>query len=343
MGSKTQKWLKWEFWPFWFFYIPVYAKYLWLSLKAGSMAFFTASNPLMFLGGFTDYSKYGVLSQIDKNYLPVTLILERPNKESIRREMVNHKLSFPIILKPDKGERGFGVEKIDSETELERYCSKYKNVTNIILQEYADYPLELGIMYSRKASEVSGRITSVVMKRFLSITGDGKSTLEALLLKDPRAKFYLEDLLEIHDHELGIVLPEGKKKELVAIGNHCRGTTFLNANDLINNHLVEVFNKISIPINGFHFGRYDLRVPDTESLYAGTNIKIMELNGAASEPAHIYEPGTKLIKAYKDLFAHWQRLYEISRENKALGIPYNSAWEVYKSLRERGQFKKQNN
>ena len=253
MGNSLKKWLKWEFWPFWFFYIPVYVKYLWMSLKAGTMAFFTASNPLMEFGGFSDYSKYNVLKQIHSDFLPCTEFFPFANAKLVLERMNEKGIDFPIILKPDKGERGFGVEKIDQIKELENYFMTHGQIGELLLQEYVGYSLELGIMYSRKASEKSGEITSIVMKEFLTVTGDGKSTLQEILTTDKRTAYYLDSLLDLYRNELEYVLENGKKKELVAIGNHCRGTTFLDANHLINEKLLKVFDRISIPIKGFHY------------------------------------------------------------------------------------------
>ena len=341
MIKSFKKLKQWEFWPTWFFYIPLYIKYFWLAFKARSFAFFTAANPLMEFGGFVDYSKYNVLKAIDKKYLPITEFFEKANAEIVLKKMQEINLDFPIILKPDIGERGFGVEKIDSEKGLSNYFEKYGVLEKLILQEYINYPIEIGVMYSRKPSEEKGKITSVVLKEFLTITGDGKKNLQQLFETDNRASFYKGDLLKVYENELQEVLPNGKQKELVAIGNHCRGTTFLNANHLINEQLHTVFDEISIPIKGYHFGRYDLRVPSLDDLYQGKNIKIMELNGAASEPAHIYDPSMPIKKAYKYLFNHWQRLYEISIENHKKGTEYSNSWIVIKAMRHNVKFKKE--
>ena len=59
-----------------------------------------------------------------------------------------------------------------------------------------------------------------------------------------------------------------------------------------------------------------------EDLYTGQNIKIMELNGANSEPAHIYDPKMPILKAYRFLFNHWSNLYQISVRNHENGINY---------------------
>lgn len=339
MSNKIQKWLKWEFWPFWFFYIPVYALYIWLGIKARCFGFFTAANPSMYLGGFSAYSKHGILQKISPNYLPATILLKSSDPEIVLERLKTEGIGFPIILKPDLGERGFAVEKIDHPDGLRNYFNKGP-IDELILQEYVSYPIELGVMYSRKASESQGKITSVVMKEFLKIKGDGTRRFQEIIQTDPRAKFYQEGLRELYKDRLTEVIPKGKELELVAIGNHCRGTTFLNANHLINPALHRVFDQIAVPIEGYHFGRFDLRVPSLEDLYQGQNIKIMELNGAASEPAHIYDPNMPLMSAYRDLFAHWRRLYEISIQNHQNGTPYHSAWEVIRAIRGRGQFKK---
>ena len=102
-------------------------------------------------------------------------------------------------------------------------------------------------------------------------------------------------------------------------------------NYLINEKLNEVFDKICIPINGFYYGRFDLKVKGIEDLYRGENIRIMELNGASSEPGHIYDPSLTLFKAYKDLLSHWKRLADISKGNMKLGLKPVSFLLIIKS------------
>ena len=131
---------------------------------------------------------------------------------------------------------------------------------------------------------------------------------------NPRAKLQLSSLEMVLGDQLEEVLPNGEEKELESIGNHCRGTAFLNGNDLINDQLHEVFDQICKNIPGFYFGRFDLRCSSLDDLYWGQGIKIMELNGAGSEPGHIYQPGTSIFTAYKDIFHHLNILLKISKE-----------------------------
>ena len=50
-----------------------------------------------------------------------------------------------------------------------------------------------------------------------------------------------------------------EKVLLEPIGNHCRGTRFINFNHVINEDLNTAFDKISLPIKGFYYGRFDLK------------------------------------------------------------------------------------
>lgn len=272
------------------------------------------------MGGFCGYSKYNVLKQFPPHLIPRTLVIEQGNNTPQQVSLIKKDFQFPLIVKPDIGERGWKVEKINSEEQLSAYLNKNKG--RFLVQEYIDYPLEFGVMYSRLPGKTSGRITSLVQKEFLSVTGDGVSTLAELFNKSERASFHLDMLEVLYKNDLRRILTKNERMELVSIGNHCRGTTFLNANHLITPVLTQVFDQISHQVKGFYFGRYDIRVPSLEDMYLGKNIKILELNGANSEPAHIYDPNMSILKAYRHLFFHWHNLFQISIRNHQKGIPF---------------------
>jgi hypothetical protein len=46
---------------------------------------------------------------------------------------------------------------------------------------------------------------------------------------------------------------------------------------------------------------------------------VIELNGVAGEPAHIYDPAVSLRQAYSALLGHWRLAYEIGACNRSLG------------------------
>ena len=56
----------------------------------------------------------------------------------------------------------------------------------------------------------------------------------------------------------------------------------------------------------------------------GKNIKILEINGVGSDPAHIYDPTTPFLEIWAAYFRLWKKIYDISTAQHRLGIPYMS-------------------
>lgn len=322
----------WEYWPFAVVYLPVFVYYGWLSLRARSWFFFSAANPGIETGGMRGESKMAVLNKIEAQFKPKTLFFRHPiqSSDTILNQLLLANVWFPIIAKPDRGERGFRVEKLNSEAELSEYL--LLNKQDLIVQEYVDEPLELGVFYYRFPGETTGTVSSVVIKDFLSVTGDGRQSIAALLAQNERAFLQLNVLRERLSDGLNEVLPTGETRLMMPIGNHCRGTKFLNGNQFITNEFTTVFDRISQSIEGFQYGRFDLRCRSVAHLLRGETIRIVELNGAGAEPAHIYQPGFSLWEGWRVLLNHWRVLYEISRANHKLGVPYmtlGEAWGYY--------------
>jgi hypothetical protein len=277
------------------------------------------------MGGMLGESKYDVLKLIPDQYKPKTIFVEHPStKEKIFELLREHQIQLPVIFKPDLGERGFMVKRIFDEHDIDNYLDKIK--VNFLLQELVDLPVECGVFYSRFPNEKEGKVTSVVMKEMLSVTGNGSSTLAELILDKPRAKLQWEVLKISHADKIQSIIGNGEVVDLNLIGNHCLGTKFLSGEHLINDKLSQTFDTISKQINGFYFGRYDLRCASVDDLYAG-KIKIMELNGCGAEPAHIYHPGFSLWKALRILTTHWHTMFTISVQNHKRGVPYVSFQE----------------
>jgi hypothetical protein len=128
------------------------------------------------------------------------------------------------------------------------------------------------------------------------------------------------------------VVPSGEKVILDKIGNHCRGTTFLSGNSLINNDLITVFDRITAPMDGVYFGRFDLKVKSLNDLYTGENIRIMEVNGTTSEPAHIYDPEISFIQAQRSILFNTRLVYEIAIQNHNNGYAYTPFKDALKMV-----------
>ena len=324
----AQKWLKWEFWPAWLATIPVVSFWLWFSIRARHLFFFTAVNPGIETGGVFGESKMGILRKIPAPYLPKTLLLRRntPWQEALK-QVREAGIGFPMILKPDIGKRGFLVGKIDTEA---AFRTHFESVPiDWIVQEYIHGPMEGSIFFHRDPKTDEVRITSFCMKEFLSVQGDGRSTIRDLMAANLRTRLQLDRFEREQPDLLQEVLPKGQVRILEPIGNHCRGTTFLSGNQWIDTQLIDTFGSIVRQIPGILYGRFDLRFRDPEDLKNGKHFKILELNGIAAEPAHVYDPGIPVFQKYVEIFRHWRIIFKLYRLQTSLGIRPDS-WSSMK-------------
>ena len=108
---------------------------------------------------------------MDKKYLPVAVFFKKHTPFiKVVEGIGKANLEFPIIFKPDVGERGNEVEKIDDKQMLEAYLANIDE--DFIAQEYIDYEIELGILYYKFPNQDKSGITSIVKKEFLGVIGD---------------------------------------------------------------------------------------------------------------------------------------------------------------------------
>jgi hypothetical protein len=308
----------WEYWPVYIFNIPVLGIWIWNAIKARDFFFFTLTNPGIETGGFFGESKSAILHNIPDAFKPKTILLKAPViTDDLRNIMEQSGLAFPIISKPEVGERGWLISKIQTMDELVNYVSNHP--IDIILQTYIELPLELSIMvYSMPDGSVSD-VTSICEKHFLQVKGDGNSTIGQLIMKQDRAVLQFEKLQGKFGDRWGEVLRKDEILVLEPIGNHCRGTMFLNRNAEIDAAIRQHIVSLLRTMPGVYYGRFDMRVGSWESLRASREIRVLEFNGTGSDPAHIYQPGYSLWKAYRDMAFHWNLMYRISRQNRGLG------------------------
>ncbi|WP_424962723.1 hypothetical protein [Ekhidna sp.] len=315
----------WEYWPFSLLYFPVFFYYAWLVIKHRSFFFFTVSNPSIEFGGMFGERKSDIFKLIPTEYLPQTNLIRRRDVE--RAAFTAEQIGFPLIAKPDIGERGTWVEKINDQHELQEYVESCP--VDFLLQEMISYPIELGVFYVKMPGH-DGKITSIVRKEFLKVEGDGKQTILELVKEIDRAQLTANlnsGFLRIKGHQIP---GEGEQVLIEPIGNHCRGTKFLNDTEKIGKELNEAFNELASQIPDFYFGRFDLKCQSYDDLKQLRNFKILELNGAGAEPGHIYQPGYPLWKAYRDIFWHLAVLSDISAQNRKKGHSYWSFWQGFK-------------
>jgi membrane protein DedA with SNARE-associated domain len=313
-----------EFWPMALFYPPVVAYYLLLSLRYRSIRLPLYSNPGIPNSGVVGESKLGILaglSTTDPGYLSSfaidrTTLTAESGIATALAYIREANLEFPLILKPDVGQRGSGVRLVADEDELRAYIAIAS--FRIVLQTYCPWSEEVGVNYVRNPGENSGKILGITRKRFPKVIGDGERSLADLILADPRARYIAGTYFARHADRLDEVLPVGVEYRLVESGNHCQGTIFEMGSELITPELTASVERIARQVPGFYVGRFDLRFESECELRAG-RFKVIELNGAAGEATWIYDRRVSLFEAYGTLFGQLRTLFAIGAEVRRRG------------------------
>ncbi|MCL2428566.1 MAG: D-alanine--D-alanine ligase, partial [Alphaproteobacteria bacterium] len=197
--------------------------------------------------------------------------------------------------------------------------SEYPRGCRLILQAFAAEPGEAGIFYVREPGAARGRITSITLKHAPAVVGDGRSTLRALVLRDPRAgrvpHLYLPRLAA----RLDDVPARGERVRLVFVGNHCKGSIFENGSSQATPALEAAIEGLARALPEFHFGRFDIRYASLAELRRGQGLRVIEINGAGSEATHIWDPTTTLGEAWRAQFFHYAAAFRIGAANRRRG------------------------
>ncbi len=315
------------------FYVPNIPFAFYHAIKARSLVFYTAANPAIENSGIGTESKFKTLQLFPEKYLPKTVFHKANSKiETTLNKIENLEINYPLILKPDIGFRGLLVKKIENKNDLINYINKYP--IDILIQEFLTEENECGIFYHRLPNESKGRITSITLKEFLHVVGDGKSTLKQLINNNNRVKIYLSLIKENPNINLEEIIQKDKKIKLSVIGNHSKGTRFINGNHLISKELEKTLDNLNNKINNWYYGRLDIKYNSFNDII-NDNFKILELNGILAEPTHIYDSeNTTYFKALKEIRDHWKQLIKIARFNhEKKQIPYRTTLGLIKDVK----------
>lgn len=314
-GRVARLW-RWEFWPTWLFYLPAIPWLAWLALRHRSLTVWTAANPGIPDGGVVGESKFDILAKLPKAWIvPSELLTGSSRIAELRRILAGRGWQFPLILKPDVGQRGAGVALVRSIDEAAEYLDTHTGA--IVTQPFHPGPFEAGVFYVRMPTDHRGRIFSITDKRFPALIGDGSSTIDRLIWSHPRYRMQAATLRANVDPNQ--IPRAGESISLTIAGNHCRGTMFLDGGHFVTPELEARFDEIAHHFDGFFFGRFDVRYADEAAFKAGLDFAIVELNGVASESTNLYDPRNSLVAAYRILFRQWDVLFRIGASNHRRG------------------------
>jgi len=332
---------KHEFWSMVAFYTPLF---IWTPLLAirwrGGMLFTRVNPGIPGGGGIVGESKTQILdglragdapileSALIRNGAPSAHRLAEAKAVMARRPDLG---GLPIIVKPDAGERGRGVRIVRSPEAL---AEAFEGASeNLILQKYHPGPFEAGVLWVRDPELVgvepaegrlTGSIFSITIKVLPLLTGDGKRTIDSLLLDHPRYRYQYRMFAKRMRDRLGEIPVAGEQIQIGDAGNHAQGAIFRDGAHLITPRLSEVIDGFAnrfagVDGQGLDFCRFDIRCESAEAFALGEGLAIIEMNGTFSESTNMWDPDRSLLFAWGVLMRQWSTLYELGARRRKAG------------------------
>jgi len=319
------------YWVSQHFYWQSMCHYLANGVRFKSMTYFSACNPAIALGGMLHDRKTDIYSLLPKHIVPFTSVIA--SRSDAEEMMQQNNLSFPVIIKPNVGLKGFKVYKINCIKEFSIFFDANDvSEREWLLQEYLDHEQEFSVLFYKYPLEKSFGISSLVNKEYPFVVGDGKTTLGKLIKKYKNPFLQKTSILKKYENDLNDIVPEGKKIILDYIGNYSRGAKFYSLMDKVDSEMSEMLADLFKEVKGLNFFRIDFKANSISSFKEG-HFKVLEINGMKSEPLHIYDPKSQFLTNVKVIKEHWGIISKLTKQQQSLAIELPSFKQGLKSLR----------
>ena len=324
-----------EFLPGWITYGPIVVTWVALGLWYRDLSLPTAANPRITTGGLCGERKSSILDLAQgeaRAWVAPYVVMDTGADDLARADaaLARAGLALPIVIKPDIGCNGTGVRLCRTRAALADALAAFPRGVGLVLQAFVPLPGEAGIFYIRMPGEACGQVTSLTLKTPPMVIGDGRASLRALIMADPRharlAALYLGRLAERLDE----VPAQGEAVQLVFAGNHCKGSIFANGASDITPALTARIEAIARAIPDFHFGRFDVRFANAAALRRGEAFQIIEINGVGAEATHIWDPATSLWDIWAVQLRHYGAAWKIARRLRAAGARSSGIVTMYR-------------
>jgi hypothetical protein len=312
--------------PKWLICVPLTVQWLWLALRYRSATLPSAANPAITSGGLVGEGKLEYFSgmgpvarAVTAAYCAVSTHRSLPDA-GLQKILDGAGLSWPVIAKPDLGLCGYGVRLLESPAELQAYLKAFPANEIVVLQQYLAEEGEAGIFYARDPESGQCRIIGLTLRYFPRVTGDGRSSIAALIAADPRAARLAKSSKHEPRYDGAKVPASGEVVRLATIGSTRVGGLYRDGRACITAQLTHAVDSIARDMPVFHFGRFDVRFDSLQELSAGRGFTIMEVNGAGSEAIQAWDPETGVLAGFRMIFEKQRILFAIGDAMRQRGV-----------------------
>ncbi len=311
--------------PKWLNLIPMVAQWLWLAMRYHSITLPSSCNPAILTGGMVGEGKMDYFDTMGERalaYVTPTVCLMCCGEKSlddVEAAMAGASIHYPVVVKPNLGWCGFGVRKIDGSRQMLEYLKAYPLGEQFVIQDWLADTGEAGIFYMRHPGDSCGQVIGMLLREFPRVVGDGVHTVAELMAADPRASRLGQDGASEPCCDLASVPLTGDVVRLATVASTRVGGLYRDGSAQVTPELTSVMERIARDMKDFHVGRFDVKFSDIAALRAGTEFRIIEVNGAGSEAVHAWDPALTLKQAYGIVFDKQRRLFAIGDAMRRLG------------------------
>lgn len=334
VALRWRTWSHHEWWPAWTLYVPILPMAVVLAVRHRCLRAPLMVNPALPDSGLVGESKAAILHRLGAApVLPWCLLpAASPTNRLARLEQWLHATGhvWPVILKPDVGERGAGVRLIANASAAERWLTDHPR--RALAQQFHPGPIEISIFWARHPGRI-GKILSLTDKVFPVIVADGINSIADLIAAHPRFRLQSEVFLKRLGARTTMIPEQGTHISLGLAGNHAQGCLFRDGATLITPELSRAVDQWMRASPGINFGRFDIRAQDYRSVATGTGLAVVELNGLSSEPTAIYDPSRPPWFAWKMLVRTWSAAFAIGADEARRGRRAPALSAVWRRIR----------
>lgn len=284
-------------------------------------------------GGLHFVSKYQIQKNLGEPSFPATKLLSvQSNAKDTEIADFAKEYGYPLFLKPDSGMTGRGMKQIQSEDDIQKVLPLIAE-DDYLLQEYVEGDFEYGVFWTR--IDGVAQIVGINQKHYPTVKGDGTSTIQKLALESPRHTSHWNSFLS--EIDTSQIPAAGEKVFLSRIGSHTLGCRFSDESDSIQTDQLQPYlEKVFPEHGGYDYGRLDIKATSRQELEQG-NCTIIEANGIASQPTHMFDSKYTFKDAIKILWRHSELMVKAAKQNRQVPMEKPNLKKIIFSLRETTQ------
>jgi len=325
--------------PKFIYYSPLLIWLFWLILKYRiGLRSLLSLNPSMRFAGTGLDSKYFRLSKIDspRHKIPTLLmqINDVLNKSTFTAATEKADISFPMIIKPNRGNGSIGVKKVNNFNEVEKAFSSFQpKHLEFLIQSQILYKYEFSLNYYRFPGDTKGKIFDLAERKLPIVIGDGKSSVIQLInfndeLINNINMFPISEMMSVD-----FIPSKNEEVELHYAANNMFANSVIDWTDKVTPELQETLDDISNR-SDLHILKFDVKTKSPREMLSFGKFKILEINGLTAQINSAYAASYSYFESLKRIAAHYEILFRLA---KKIRIPKkfsntNLIRETYKYL-----------